>query len=294
MINAREIKFNNVFDFQMAYWTRGGIIHEIIGRWDHEFSYGYDPMCGDILWMLRQTLKPGDVFMDIGSSFGLFSLAALRSVGKTGFIYCLEPNPVNVQLLSLTVAKNNLVNRLHIHPVLAHSSIGTQSVLTGHSRIPIETVNTMTLSSFNYYKGIPSTFKISSNEVDVLQGGMDLLTKHNSTTRLVIDVHPTDYNESKSLEPLLEQLLGIGYKFKFVSSAGYHSPKVLKELGYEPHLIFQDGNYSHGVYTDMDEEHILRFATQPEKSYIPDVEEWTSKVLRCIVLEKKVDKIEKV
>jgi len=49
---------------------------------------------------LRNVLKPGDVFVDIGAHVGYFAEYAGRLVGRSGLVFAFEPFPHNCQLLS--------------------------------------------------------------------------------------------------------------------------------------------------------------------------------------------------
>ena len=43
-------------------------------------------------WLLRQRLKPGDVFVDVGANAGVYSLIGAASVGAAGRVLAIEPN----------------------------------------------------------------------------------------------------------------------------------------------------------------------------------------------------------
>jgi FkbM family methyltransferase len=59
---------------------------------------------------LRNLLKPGMVFVDIGANIGYFTLVAARRVGPTGRVLAVEPEPYNFQLLQRNVGVNDLAN----------------------------------------------------------------------------------------------------------------------------------------------------------------------------------------
>ena len=42
---------------------------------------------------IQAELRPGGVFLDVGSHFGLWSVYAARIVGKTGKVFAFEPSP---------------------------------------------------------------------------------------------------------------------------------------------------------------------------------------------------------
>jgi FkbM family methyltransferase len=59
---------------------------------------------------LKDTLKEGDYFLDIGANIGLFSLYAAEKVGPSGKVIAFEPAPDTFQKLSENVQINNFAN----------------------------------------------------------------------------------------------------------------------------------------------------------------------------------------
>jgi FkbM family methyltransferase len=59
---------------------------------------------------IRDHLRPGGVFYDIGSNIGFFALLAARIVGPTGSVHAFEPVPDNVDSLRANVARNSMDN----------------------------------------------------------------------------------------------------------------------------------------------------------------------------------------
>jgi len=65
---------------------------------------------------LRNVLRPGDTFVDIGANIGLMTLLAAHAVGPTGVVYAFEPNPDCCERIRLHVTRNGLT-QVHVHPV---------------------------------------------------------------------------------------------------------------------------------------------------------------------------------
>lgn len=59
---------------------------------------------------LLDTLRPGDVFVDVGANIGYFSLLASRLVGPTGAVLAFEPESDNYALLEANSALNGCDN----------------------------------------------------------------------------------------------------------------------------------------------------------------------------------------
>ena len=57
---------------------------------------------------LRQRLRPGDAFLDIGANIGYYSLLAAQLVGARGTVVSFEPEPGAFESLSRSVAANGL------------------------------------------------------------------------------------------------------------------------------------------------------------------------------------------
>jgi FkbM family methyltransferase len=59
---------------------------------------------------LRSTLRPGDIFVDIGANIGYFSIIASELVGAGGKIYAFEPNQDAFALLKKSIKMNQITN----------------------------------------------------------------------------------------------------------------------------------------------------------------------------------------
>lgn len=59
---------------------------------------------------LRKNLKPGDIFIDIGTHIGFYSLVASQLVGETGKVLAVEADPYVYQKLLTNIQLNNFKN----------------------------------------------------------------------------------------------------------------------------------------------------------------------------------------
>jgi FkbM family methyltransferase len=60
--------------------------------------------------LIREYLKPGMTFVDVGANIGIFTLLGARLVGTEGRVLALEPMPDNFRILRANVALNGLSN----------------------------------------------------------------------------------------------------------------------------------------------------------------------------------------
>jgi FkbM family methyltransferase len=71
----------------------------------------YEPRTTDFL---VDSLKPGDVFVDVGASHGYFTLIAASRVGRAGRVYAFEPNPPVFRQLADHVRLNGFDDRVRL------------------------------------------------------------------------------------------------------------------------------------------------------------------------------------
>ena len=55
---------------------------------------------------IKETLKPGHTFLDIGANIGYFTMLGAVLVGQTGRVIAVEPNPQNTQLIFGSIKEN--------------------------------------------------------------------------------------------------------------------------------------------------------------------------------------------
>ncbi|HVV37371.1 MAG TPA: FkbM family methyltransferase [Acidimicrobiales bacterium] len=109
---------------------------------------------------LRQHLRPGDVFVDVGANKGDFALFAARLVGAGGRVIAVEPEPTNADWIERSVARNHYANVEVVRVALAerdgdavlhlgeksgwHSLLSTEGVATtGEVTVPTQTLDAM-------------------------------------------------------------------------------------------------------------------------------------------------------
>jgi FkbM family methyltransferase len=71
---------------------------------------------------IERTLRPGDVFVDIGANIGYFSTLASRLVGPAGRVIAFEPDPETCQLLRGNLRRNRAANA-----VVCECALGSES-----------------------------------------------------------------------------------------------------------------------------------------------------------------------
>jgi FkbM family methyltransferase len=77
------------------------------------YFYGRYP-ADSLLLLFERWLRPGDVFVDVGAHWGIYTLAACRAVGPEGKVIAVEPNPASANIIEAQLTINGIRNcRLH-------------------------------------------------------------------------------------------------------------------------------------------------------------------------------------
>jgi FkbM family methyltransferase len=61
---------------------------------------------------MQDILRPGDIFVDVGSNIGTYALWAARLVGPAGRVVAIEADPANYRLLSGNILRNGFGDRV--------------------------------------------------------------------------------------------------------------------------------------------------------------------------------------
>ena len=70
---------------------------------------------------LRTLLRPGDTFVDVGANIGYFSVLAAGCTGSSGYVIAFEPEPRNLELLHMNLARNGVRANATVFPLAAYS-----------------------------------------------------------------------------------------------------------------------------------------------------------------------------
>jgi FkbM family methyltransferase len=83
---------------------------------------------------MRDYLRAGDGFVDVGANVGVYTIYAVSCVGRHGHIDSLEPGPQALARLKENVRLNRLTN-VRIHPVAAGAEDGRACFGTGNDTL---------------------------------------------------------------------------------------------------------------------------------------------------------------
>ena len=224
-------------------------------KWDRE------PEFMDII---QTEVHEGMVAFDLGANIGYVTLVLSELVGPKGHVFAVEPSPRNFEILKRNIELNNYSDRVTAFQMAISNQNKTTKFYISkasnlHSLIPsphtqktIE-VPTKTTDDFFKDKPFPNFIKmdLEGGEVEAFQGMMKTMAKAKPPVKILVEVHPMYYTSERSFEKELQKMVDLGFRAKYVVSAGIAEPDFFKERGYKPKKIYYESPWYRGVYTDV-------------------------------------------
>ncbi len=201
------------------------------------------------------SVKQGDVVLDIGANIGYYSILASKLVGKKGKVYAFEPDPQNIKLLYKNIKLNNCRNITVIEAALG-SKKGKLDLIQdlsnpGESKLSKKNiansvkVKVLTLDQFVKTEKIKKIdlikIDVEGAEPDVLKGSIKTL-RLNKSLKLFIECNPQAlkaFNQDKVA--LTAYLRGMDFELKEIIDEGNRKiwkyseenlSNVLKQTGF--------------------------------------------------------------
>jgi len=181
--------------------------------------------------LLKDHLKPGQAFVDVGANIGYYTLLAARIVGPQGRVYAFEPDSANFKLLGKNTAANGYGNVTAVNKALSNKS-GTarlyiNPVNRGDHRIydskdgrPSVEIETVTLDRF--FEKLDKKVHFIKMDVQGAEaaalGGMKGLIRRNKGLKLVTEFSPGSLKAfGADPKKYLRDLQALGFRFQEIS-----------------------------------------------------------------------------
>jgi FkbM family methyltransferase len=147
--------------------------------------------------VIRESLRPGDVFVDVGANTGYYAVLGATAVGAAGHVYAVEPAPETAAALRRNVALNGVADRVTVVEAAAGAEPGSATLYgraAGHD---------MTSSLVRRPDGEDAAS--TSTDVEVRTVGQLVAPEHRRALRLVkLDVEGHEDQALLGLDPLFE------------------------------------------------------------------------------------------
>jgi FkbM family methyltransferase len=169
---------------------------------------------------LASSLRPGDVFFDVGAGLGFFTILGARLVGPEGTVVAFEPELANLESIRSNVEANGFGNVVvtgtavsgETREGLVRGSGATARLTSTAPGVPVEIVS---IDDFVAARPelVPAVVKIDveGHELEVIRGMHETLARHRP--RIVCELHGSNAEVSRELGAYgyaLEVLEGYG------------------------------------------------------------------------------------
>ena len=176
----------------------------------------------DEVRFVRSLLRPGMAAVDVGASFGIFSMTMANAVGARGRVWAFEPTPATAEFLQATLALNE-VHQVNLTRAAVSDQPGTVEFITGpNSELnavakagetggEVLTVPSLTLDQAAADYGWRDVdfvkLDVEGHELQVLAGGRSFFTRASPLVMFEIIAR-----EGVDLRPL-DPFQALGYEF---------------------------------------------------------------------------------
>ncbi|MGL4551064.1 MAG: FkbM family methyltransferase [Gemmataceae bacterium] len=183
--------------------------------------------------LVRQILKEGDTFLDVGANVGWFTVHGSKLVGTTGRVVAFEPEPSNLGFLRKNVQANGLKNVTVEEVALSNAAgsfklylekanLGMHSLVLEHGGKHFIEVPTVRLDDHWKGKGEIKLVKIDTEGAEgMILDGMRETLKAQKGMELVVEFAPERLVKSGyDPDKVLQDLYALGYKASLIDEPG--------------------------------------------------------------------------
>lgn len=162
--------------------------------------------------LFKNSLKKGDVVLDMGANIGLYSLAAAKIVGNSGKIYSFEPDPITFKNLKKNIESNKYNNVELINKAVSNKT-GT---------ITFTSSENITSRSKNHIKTADEQEK-NSIKIHTIKMDDFFENKNNVINVIKMDIEGAEFEALKGMKKIIDKNIHLKIFLEF-------SPFMLKRL----------------------------------------------------------------
>lgn len=233
----------------------------------------------------------GDMhILEAGANIGYYVLLESSLLSNKGKIYAFEPDPRNVEVLKKNIEINNLGSMVSLYPY----AVGDKDSVGKFHIYKESNMNSFVKNikkkegegrdiDIKYIKldSFPEIDKVDFMRMDIeayecflIDGAMEFFKRKNNI-KLLIELHPDCYNEQElNFSRRLKELQNIGFKARYLISAGIARPKEIIARGYSPIKTARELKWERGLYENVKMDDLIDFLKNDKK------------IVRTVLLEK--------
>lgn len=177
--------------------------------------------------VLKTSLRPGDIALDVGASLGMHTIAMASAVGPTGHLHAFEAEPRLKPVLDRTLATNGMHHvslhacaagsedgeaRFNVAQTIGHSSLydlGSDSLVREKISIPMKMLDSAIETDVDI-KLIK--IDVEGAELDVIRGAKRILSQ-STDCAIVVECGPSHLKRIQvSLQDWIGEFTSLGYE----------------------------------------------------------------------------------
>lgn len=189
--------------------------------------------------IVKRLLRPGYIFVDVGASFGYYTILAASIVGPRGKVIAFEPEPTRFIFLKTNIKINRFPHVIAVNAAVSNVNGESHFYISGEESSlymrpgPQIKVKTVRLDEFLESIGINSInmikIDVEGAEMLVLEGA-EKVFRRSKNLRLIIELNPQALKVAK-VHPydLIEKIKYLGAKKIYVIMEHKHEITVLRK-----------------------------------------------------------------
>jgi FkbM family methyltransferase len=180
-----------------------------VGRSIRE-TKSYEP---HVTTVVREVLRPGDTFVDVGANVGFFTAMAAHIVGDVGKVIAIEPMDKNVQLICAAVWRNAFAqveifpfaasDRETLLPIATGPGTSNAQIVLTQSGAPLPAIFALARRMDDMLQRVESIdllkIDIEGHELLALRGFTDGLAR--CRPRMLTEFHPRCMRDNACIDP---------------------------------------------------------------------------------------------
>lgn len=240
----------------------------------------YDP---NSMMVVKNLLPEGGVFIDVGASFGYFSIVATDAVGPSGRVMAIEPSSRDYARLVDNIQINNLGNVVSTYRLAISDKKGTALLsIATEERSALNTLG----NEFSF-KGIDN---IAKEEIETVS--LDEFLEFNPVDRvdfIKLDIEGSELKALEDAKKTIEKfkpVLMLGVNENALRASGTDHDKIqitLTNLGYRAYKLVEDqknGQFTLELIPDLTKESAKVVFCFPEGINPPELPKVQQRSLR--------------
>ncbi len=216
------------------------VLNDQVFRWRYPYSEFDRTFEEPMLRLFQDRIEPGSTVLDVGASFGLYSVVAGRSVGENGRVFSFEPSRI-ADVLADHLRLNGVAERVDIQRLVVSDEVGEVDFWEGDDTMLASIARAAaergvidgrditrhlrpatTLDAFCHSREVvPNVVKIDVEgaEAKVLRGAEAFLRRRQGS--IVLEVHPWALREfGDTQDDMLSWLDSLGWTANHLYSRG--------------------------------------------------------------------------